>query len=189
MLISIKMETKKKGMEEKMDIPHGVDVKLDHMKIRIHKSGMNSVINYRGTNVELSGSQILMKTGKSTKKDLRLLNSLKAHIKNAFEGFEKKYVYKLQICAVHFPMNVAFDKTKRELVIKNFLGGKVPRISKILPGVDVKVDKEVVILESHNKEAVGQSAANIEASTRITNRDRRVFQDGVWMTEKAGVVI
>ena len=81
-------------------------------------------------------------------------------------------------------MNVAIDKN--EIVVKNFLGEKIPRRALILPGVKVRLDKDIITLESSDKEKAGQTAANIESSTRITDKDRRVFMDGIWMIEKAG---
>ena len=81
-------------------------------------------------------------------------------------------------------MNVSINN--EELIVKNFLGEKAPRILKIKPGVTAKVEGSDIIIESTNKELAGQAAADIEQLTRITNKDRRIFQDGIYITEKDG---
>jgi large subunit ribosomal protein L6 len=81
-------------------------------------------------------------------------------------------------------MNVAVSGDK--LSVKNFLGEKIPRVAKILPGVTVKVEGDIIDIESTDKEAAGQTAANFEQLTRITNRDLRIFQDGIYITVKDG---
>ncbi len=40
-------------------------------------------------------------------------------------------------------------------------------------------------LFGHDVEIVGQSAANIERTTRIRDYDPRVFQDGIYLIEHA----
>ena len=45
----------------------------------------------------------------------------------------------------------------------------------------IKIENDILIIESLNKEKAGQTAGNIERATRITRRDRRVFQDGIYM--------
>jgi len=76
--------------------------------------------------------------------------------------------------------------TGGQFVIKNFLGEKVPRIVKLRSGVTVKIDGDKVFIESPDKELAGQTAADIEQATRITGRDLRIFQDGIYIIEKAG---
>ncbi|HOV66806.1 MAG TPA: 50S ribosomal protein L6, partial [Methanoregulaceae archaeon] len=44
---------------------------------------------------------------------------------------------------------------------------------------------DAVTLSGIDKEKVGNSAANIEHATRIRNRDPRVFQDGIYIVERA----
>jgi len=72
--------------------------------------------------------------------------------------------------------------------VTNLFGEKVPRVAKLpwSPGeVEVKVsNKTDVVVKGIDKEKVGQTAANIERSCKIRNRDRRVFQDGIYITSK-----
>ena len=84
---------------------------------------------------------------------------------------------------MHFPMSVSIQGDY--LVIKNFLGERKERKAKILPQVNVKIEKNIITVESSDKEKAGQTAANIERATRIRKRDRRIFQDGIWLVQKS----
>jgi large subunit ribosomal protein L6 len=42
------------------------------------------------------------------------------------------------------------------------------------------------VLTGSDLEQVSQTAANIERATKIRGFDPRVFQDGIYITEKAG---
>jgi large subunit ribosomal protein L6 len=49
----------------------------------------------------------------------------------------------------------------------------------------VKVsNKTEVTVSGTDKELVGQTAANIEKCATVKNRDRRVFQDGIYLINK-----
>ena len=66
--------------------------------------------------------------------------------------------------------------------------GERPRVAKLpwSPSeVEVKVqNKTDVTVSGVDREKVGQTAANIERSCRIKKRDRRVFQDGIYIVSK-----
>ena len=120
----------------------------------------------------------------ATKKDKKLISTFRSHIKNLLEGVKNTYVYELKICSSHFPMDIGIDKDL--VIIKNFLGEKTPRKAKILPNVNAKVEGDKIIVESVDRESAGQTAANIESATKRTGFDRRVFQDGIYITKKVG---
>ncbi|HLC99276.1 MAG TPA: 50S ribosomal protein L6, partial [Candidatus Nanoarchaeia archaeon] len=81
-------------------------------------------------------------------------------------------------------MNVSVSGN--EFNVANFLGEKTPRKLKIKDGVKVKVEGEFVVVEGIRKEDAGQVAANIEILTKVKGRDRRIFQDGIYIIEKDG---
>ena len=112
-----------------------------------------------------------------------MLGSFESHIVNMVRGVQELYVYKLKICSGHFPMSVSV--AGNEVIIKNFLGEAVPRKVDIMKGAEVKVNGEEIIVTSADIEVAGQTAAKIETACKITNRDRRIFQDGCYITQKA----
>ena len=133
--------------------------------------------------ISLESNKIMLKTlGNVSKREKKMLNTFEAHIQNMVDGVVKSYNYKLKICSGHFPMTVSIDKD--HLLIKNFLGEKIPRKAKIIKNVKVTVNGDIINVSSVDKELAGKMSSIIEQSTRITNKDRRRFMDGIWMIEK-----
>lgn len=184
MLIFIKME--KKNISEEIELPQDIEVQIDDESVTLKKNNNSLVKKYDGFDIKKGEGKIILHSENGKKTAKKKIMSFKAHIKNMLVGLDKKYVYKLQICAVHFPITASIDKANNEFVIKNFLGEVKARKAKILQNVEVKIDKEIITVESSDLEAAGQTAANIETATKIRLRDRRIFQDGVYITEKPG---
>jgi len=88
----------------------------------------------------------------------------------------------MEVHYAHFPMQVDVDGD--EVVIENFLGEKAPRRTPVRGDTEVEIDGEEITLRGSDKEAVGQTAADIEQLTKVTDKDNRVFQDGVYIVEK-----
>ncbi|MCI4358007.1 MAG: 50S ribosomal protein L6 [Thermoplasmata archaeon] len=112
-----------------------------------------------------------------------LLRTWAAHLRNLSVGVTAGFEAKMKVVAAHFPMKVSAKDD--HLLIENFLGEKHPRSAPLVPGVTATVDGDFVLLSGRDIELVGQSAANIERATRIRDYDPRVFQDGIYLVERA----
>lgn len=176
----------KKKLYQTIEIPEGVEVNLEEDKIIIKgPEGENErVFNLINLNLEKKGNKIIIGSDEATKNEKKMMNTIVAHIKNIIKGVQKKFEYKLKICSSHFP--ITLEVKEKEATIKNFLGEKTPRIVKIPEGVEVEVEKDIIKIYSINKESAGQAAANFEKATKIRMRDRRIFQDGIFIINKDG---
>ncbi|MFH1592543.1 MAG: 50S ribosomal protein L6 [Candidatus Woesearchaeota archaeon] len=172
-------------LERKIEIPEGVEVNLEGGQLVVSGlKGRNSrLLKYPGISIDKKNNQVVVSAKKVSRSEKRLIGTYTAHVRNMIYGVKDGYTYKLKICSGHFPMKVAVEGDK--VVINNFLGEKIPRTAKVLDDVKVEISGDEVTVEGVDLEKVGQTAANIERSTRITNRDRRVFQDGCYITSKA----
>lgn len=177
----------KEKLEELIEIPSGVNASLNSgLTVSGQKGTVKRSFKMHNIKITIDGNKIKLSAEKSSKNEKKILYALLGHIKNMIKGVQEGYVYKLQVCSVHFPITVAIDKASNTLVIKNFIGEAQPRKAKLLPNTDVKVEEDIITVESPDIEAAGQTAANIEMATRVKNKDRRVFQDGIWIISKAG---
>lgn len=179
----------KKDLKDTIEIPNEVHVEIGMPEIRI--KGPNGEISrnffYPKVKFEKKENKLTLSSKSATKKEKKMLKTFKSHLKNMIRGVQEDYVYKIKVCSSHFPITVSQEG--KEIIIKNFLGEKVPRKAKIREGVNVEISKDTITLKGKDKEAVGQTAANLESRTRVIRRDRRKFQDGLYIIEKAGVKI
>ncbi|MBI2045029.1 50S ribosomal protein L6 [Candidatus Pacearchaeota archaeon] len=176
----------KKEIFQEIEIPNNVKVDiLGNLITVIGKEGENKrKFDFTGIETNKEENKIIIGNKKSTKNEKKRINSIAAHIRNMVGGVQKKYEYDLKICFSHFPFTV--EISGNEAKIKNFLGEKVPRVLKLNAGVEIKADKEMIKVLSVDKELAGQTAADLETVTKIRGRDRRVFQDGLFITSKPG---
>ena len=130
--------------------------------------------------VTVNNKEIIIKPYGIRKKDLAITNTAKSIINSMILGVEKGFTYKLKIVYAHFPISV---KVKgQEIYVENFFGERSPRISRIVDdSTRVNVVGEDVIVQGPSLEYVSQTAANIESSTRVKDKDQRVFLDGLYI--------
>ena len=115
-------------------------------------------------------------------KQTATIGTFASHVRNAFHGVTDGWEYRMEVFYSHFPMQVSVEG--EEVVVENFLGERAPRRTPIRGDTDVEVSGEDLTLSGPDKDDVGQTAADLEQLTRVTDKDTRVFQDGVYITEK-----
>lgn len=179
----------KKGLELTIEIPKEIAIEIVNgiVKVKGPKGEIEKKLFSPRIKIEKKDNQIILTRLKDTKHEKEIINTFCSHIRNLIKGALNPYVYKLKVCSSHFPMNISVAGS--EVIIKNFVGEKAPRKAKILDGVHVKVDGDVITVDGCNKESTGQTAANIEKACKRPGFDTRVFQDGIYQTVKAGKVL
>tara|TARA_Y100000310_G_C20501310_1_gene724140 strand:- start:265 stop:810 length:546 start_codon:yes stop_codon:yes gene_type:complete len=176
----------KEEITKEIELSEGVTAQLEDssLKVKGPKGEVERNFTHPKVDIKIEGHKIILHGSKATKREKTLIGAFESHIKNMVQGVQEPHIYKLKICSGHFPMNVAV--AGQELVIKNLFGESVPRRVALIPGADVKVEGTEILVTSPNKELAGQMAAKIESLCRITNRDRRIFQDGCYIIHKSG---
>ena len=178
-----------KKYQDELELPKGVHAAyLDGVcTIKGSKGEIKRKLLHPRIQISVAGDKILFVVGHYTRREKMVLGSFVSHLKNMISGVQEPYTYKLKVCSGHFPINLTYGNNK--FVVKNFIGEKIPRILEIKKGVDVVVAGEVVTVTSIDKELAGQTAAAIELLCRRTGFDRRVFQQGIFITEKCGKAV
>ena len=182
--LNVKIE-KKADLHEEIDIPDGIIASFGGSFLIMKKNGKElkrkliSLIDFK-----IDGNKLIINSRKNRKIERRLFGTFKAHINNMIKGLNEMFVYKLKIVNVHFPMNVSYNNSKNELIVKNFLGEKKDRIIKLIDNIDVTIEKDDIIIRSHDIEKAGMATTKIESGTKVRKKDRRIFQDGIFIVEK-----
>lgn len=179
----------KEDIKREVVLKEGVTATVSNNSLTVKgaKGEVTRNFAYPKVTIKVDAGKVTLSTVKGTKREKKIIATFESHIKNLVQGVQEPHTYKLKICSGHFPMNVAVSG--KELVVKNFLGEAVPRKVSLPEGADVKVNGDEIVVSSVDKEIAGQAAARIEKLCRITDRDLRIFQDGIYIIEKAGKTI
>ncbi|WP_129112943.1 50S ribosomal protein L6 [Halegenticoccus tardaugens] len=176
-----------------IEIPDDVSAEVDHLELTVE--GPNGSVTKRlwypdvSVSVETVESDdgdsvdvVVVESDTENAKTNATVGTFESHVRNMIHGVTEGWEYRMEVYYAHFPMQVGVEGD--EVVINNFLGEKSPRKTNVRGDTEVQVDGEEVVLTGPSKEDVGQTAAAIEQLTRVTDKDTRVFQDGVYITEK-----
>ncbi len=166
--------------ELKISIPEGIDVSVANGQVLVRgPKGQTARPTPKGVSLSVAGREITLSCVSDRRKKLSILHTWAAHFPNLFTGVTIGWEARMKIVYLHFP--IKFSIEGRNIMIGNFLGEKRPRVARLVDGVTVKLDKDIVTVTGIDKEAVGNQCGIIESTTVIRNRDRRVFMDGIWL--------
>lgn len=176
----------KRHITETIEIPEGINCSFTDGMLSCTKDSttLTKALKFPGVEISVKENTVVLESKKGNQNQFKAIKTFAAHVKNLFNGLTEEFTYQLESANVHFPMTLKVEGD--DFVINNFLGEKTPRHAKILPNVKVEVKGQNIVVTSHDREAAGQTAANLEKATKVKGRDRRIFQDGIYITEKPG---
>ena len=167
-------------------IPAGVTVTVapgsNQTTVKGPKGSLMRPFRSRSVTVRVEGGQVVVAKELPRRKEKAMVGTYAAHIQNMIKGVTNGWTYTMKAVFNHFPIKMVVKG--EEFHVENFLGERAPRVASIAPGVKITVKGADVTLEGIDLAAVSQTAANIEGCTKIRNKDIRVFQDGVYITNK-----
>ena len=173
-------------IEHTVTIPEGVSATISEdgvVTVTGPKGSLNRTFQSSYIQLFQDGSGLVVRVDVPRRKQRAMAGTWNAHLNNMVKGVTDGFTYNLKAFYSHFPMTLAVNGNT--FTVNNYFGERVPRTAEILQNVDVKVTNKVEITVSGiDKESVGQTAANIERCTTVKKRDRRVFQDGIYLLSK-----
>lgn len=171
-----------------IELPDDVSASVDHLDLTIE--GPNGAVTrrlwYPDITVTITdgeeGDVVRIENSATDAKTLATVGTFESHVQNIIHGVTEGWEYEMEVFYSHFPMQVNVDGG--EIIITNFLGETASRRTDIRGETDVEINDEEITLSGPDIEDVGQTAADIEQLTRVKDKDPRVFQDGVYITQK-----
>jgi len=167
------------------EMPQGVSAHVTEesvLTVKGPKGEVSKLLRYPKINIKVEGQKIIVGTDKLTQNEKKIIFTYLAHIRNLIKGVTEGFEYRLVVVYAKFPISV--ELKGQVFTVKNLLGEKVPRTCIFSKDVKVEIKAKEIFVSGIDKEKTGQVAASIEQLTRITHLDRRVIQDGIFITNK-----
>ncbi len=171
-------------IEKEIEVPEGVTATVTGGRVAVKgpKGELSREFKAKSLSIRKKGNSIIVSSRFPKRGDKAMVGTIIGHISNMIKGVTGGFEYRLRIYYSHFPMNVSVDGG--DVVIKNFLGEKYPRKSKIVGNTKVDVKGQDITVYGPSIEDVGQTAANLVLATKIGRKDPRIFRDGIFLVEK-----
>ncbi|KAI9320837.1 ribosomal protein L6, alpha-beta domain-containing protein [Dichotomocladium elegans] len=175
---------------DELAIPENVTVKVQSRIVEVEGPRGKLTKNLRHLNIEIKpvgNKKLEFAVYHGVRKHVAAIRTVRSIINNMIVGVTKGFEYKLRYVYAHFPINVIVNGSGDAVEIRNFLGQKVVFHVKMREGVKCeasKSQKDELIITGNDLEAVSQSAADIQQTCRVKNKDIRKFLDGIYVSER-----
>jgi large subunit ribosomal protein L6 len=170
--------------EKRIEIPSECEVTLEGKTLTV--SGplgqLSRTFPEPQTSIEIQDNEVVALTAINRKRTRALVGTVIAHLRNMLIGVQHGYEYEMKIVYSHFPITVEVEEKK--VLIKNFIGERGTREARLIGDVEVRTTEDEIFIKGINIEHVSQSAANIQLATKIRQKDRRIFLDGIYVIRK-----
>ncbi|CAF0738780.1 unnamed protein product [Didymodactylos carnosus] len=176
--------------QESLKVPEDVKVSVRGRVVQVSGKRGKLVRSFRHARVDIhkpSKNQVVVEKWFGTNKENAVVRTICSHINNMIKGVTIGFCYKMRSVYAHFPINTVVADNGQSVEIRNFLGEKFVRRVQMRPGVKVSTStkqKDELILEGNDIELVSRSAALIQQSTTVKDKDIRKFLDGIYVSEK-----
>ncbi|KAL1918022.1 60S ribosomal protein uL6 [Calcarisporiella thermophila] len=180
--------------DEELIIPEGVTVEIKSRIATVKGPRGELRKNLRHLDIEIqrvASNKLRFIVWHGDRKKNACIRTIRSIINNMIIGVTKGFIYKMRFVYAHFPINAVIGPNGESVEIRNFLGEKNVRKIKMLDGVKIELStaqKDELILTGNDLENVSQSAASIQQSTLVKNKDIRKFLDGVYVSERGTIV-
>ena len=173
--------------QDSMPVPEGIQLTINGKRITATgpKGTLEEDFSHMPVHFALEHGTLRVYSEWARKREVALVGTALAHVRNMVRGVSTGYTYKLKIVYAHFPVTIKVHDKEKMLTIENFTGEKTPRFVKIVGAAKVKVVGDELHVQGSNLNDVSQTAANIQTATRIKDKDQRVFLDGIYIFEKS----
>lgn len=165
-----------------LEIPEGISVTLDEriMSVKGKLGTVKKDFTKLPAFLTIENNILKIEPYGKRRKDFAISKTAQSIVNNMIKGVQNGYKYKMKIVFAHFPITVKIKDGK--VHVENFFGERKARISNIVgDSTKVAIEGDDIIITGPHLEHVSQTAANIELSTRVKNKDQRVFLDGVYV--------
>ena len=141
-----------------VEIPSGVDVRIEDKTVTAKgKLGQRSFTHTSDVSVSQEDGRIWVKPANDSKRARKMWGTTRSQVNNLITGVSQGFTYTLEINGVGYRAEVQGRKLNLQIGLSHEVNHPIPE------GVEVKCDRNLVILTGSDKQQVGQVAAEIRA--------------------------